>query len=597
MRNLIAISALALVSLAPPLAGPWEGEWVTDQGLMSLAQKGDEITGRYGDGGEIKGKAEGRKLSGTWSRGKGSGDFAFELGADGFSFKGTWKGGGDSGSWRGWKKDPDSEKLKPGDFSGFWLSSWGSVTLEQKGKTVKGKYGAQGWGTLEGEVRGRRLAIKWKWNDFSGTAWIDLTRDGKRFFGMSEGEGAEKWLGLRLTGFEPNVRPKAGDIVEGRAENGMLYFLRMPKSWKPGAPVDVIVLLHGSNWTTKGMVFVTAKAHPPISDRFAILGIQGERWADWSDADDLRFNYSYVNWMGRSTYKGYPNTDRESPYLVSQVVDELKKKFDFGRVFVGGHSQGGFLTYLLHMHYPEKWAGTFPIAGNLVIQAEPDVFQNAELLKAQRSIPMAIVQGTRDEVIRFSTGRYCYDRFVSEGFPLLRLFAPEVGHAFDHVPIRPIIEWLDVMSSPDVAALADYAKKRAAAGEWRDVAAALVRAKALKAEGALEDAKKLLNEAASELAAKHLESIRKNKDGSWVLDFLGWHHYFEFAPATREVVLAYEALQKEHNPIAEQLMDKARQAFQAGNRDEGWARYQEIVDKYYAAKKYQVVWRWLRDRK
>ena len=45
---------------------------------------------------------------------------------------------------------------------------------------------------------------------------------------------------MRLAGFDPNARPKAGDVVESRAENGMLYFLRMPKSWKAGTPVEYL---------------------------------------------------------------------------------------------------------------------------------------------------------------------------------------------------------------------------------------------------------------------------------------------------------------------------------------------------------------------
>ena len=38
-------------------------------------------------------------------------------------------------------------------------------------------------------------------------------------------------------------------------------------------------------------------------------------------------------------------------------------------------------------------------------------------------------------------------------------------------------------------------------------------------------------------------------------------------------------------------------AFQQGRRDEGYAKYQEIVDKYYAASSYRNVKRWLAERK
>ena len=38
-------------------------------------------------------------------------------------------------------------------------------------------------------------------------------------------------------------------------------------------------------------------------------------------------------------------------------------------------------------------------------------------------------------------------------------------------------------------------------------------------------------------------------------------------------------------------------AFQQEKRDEGYAKYQEIVDKYYAASSYRNVKRWLAERK
>ena len=284
---------------------------------------------------------------------------------------------------------------------------------------------------------------------------------------MTEADDPSIWTGIRLEGFEHHTPPKAGETVEGRTDNGMLYFLRMPDEWKQGDPVDLVVLLHGSNWTTKGMVYITAKNWPEIGKRFAILGIQGENWAKWSDIDDLRFNYTYVNWTGRSTYKGYPFTDRESPYLVMNVIDELDELYSFDRVFVGGHSQGGYLTYVLHMHFPEKLAGTFPVAGGMIIQAEPDVFDDEDLQKAQRNTPMAIIHGKQDQVVRYSTGEYNYNRYLAHGYPMVRFINPNMGHPYDFLPIGEAVRYLDMMSTRDAEALAKYANEMVAKKNWR----------------------------------------------------------------------------------------------------------------------------------
>ena len=54
-----------------------------------------------------------------------------------------------------------------------------------------------------------------------------------------------------------------------------------------------------------------------------------------------RFNYTYVSYVGRSTFKGFPGTDRESPALVAEALDDVREAYPVSRYFVGGHSQGG----------------------------------------------------------------------------------------------------------------------------------------------------------------------------------------------------------------------------------------------------------------
>ena len=94
-----------------------------------------------------------------------------------------------------------------------------------------------------------------------------------------------------------------------------------------------------------------ATAWPDIARDFILLGINGETPSNIGD--DPRFNYSYVNYVGRSTFKGFPGTDRESPALVSEAMAELKEVYPISHYLVGGHSQGGFLTYSLLMNFPE----------------------------------------------------------------------------------------------------------------------------------------------------------------------------------------------------------------------------------------------------
>ena len=123
-----------------------------------------------------------------------------------------------------------------------------------------------------------------------------------------------------------------------------------------------------------------AAAWPDIARDYILLGINGETPSNLGD--EPRFNYTYVNYVGRSTFKGYPGTDRESPALVSEAMAELKGVYPISHYFVGGHSQGGFLTYSLLMNFPESMAGAFPISCGVIFQCEPDAYADEPLRRA-----------------------------------------------------------------------------------------------------------------------------------------------------------------------------------------------------------------------
>lgn len=583
----------SLISVWGPIAcaqSPWQGDWITDRGKMTLKQTGNKITGKYGKGGSLNGTLKGNELSVSYRKGKESGTGKFELSENKNSFKGSWTQGRGGGSWNGWRMDPKAESRKLADYSGVWLTSWGTMQLKQTGKKIKGKYGAQGWKTLEGEVVGGKMKFSWSQPGFTGKTEVEQSLDGNRFFGVTlDTANPSAWTGIRLEGFDLHAQPKAGETVEGRAKNGMLYHLRMPDGWEEGNETDVVVLLHGSNWTTKGMVYITAKNWPKVGEKFAILGIQGENWAKWSDMDDLRFNYTYVNWVGRSTYGGYPYTDRESPYLVAQVLDELSETYEFGRIILGGHSQGGYLTYVMQMHYPEKLAGTFPIAGGMIFQAEPEAFDDESLIETQKETPMVILHGKNDSVVPVSMSEHAYRVFLAHEFPHVKFSKPSNDHPYDFLPIGETIQWLDMMSTNDKDALAKYAYELANKKQWRDVGTVIARAKAIDGGKPFAKVWQMYETAAKEDAAKHLKAIETNKNSKWIGGFLKWQEKFYPTKAAQEVNEKFGQLRAEHDEAAKELAKAAAEAFNKGNQALGWKKREEIVNKCYASKEYLTL--------
>jgi hypothetical protein len=155
--------------------------------------------------------------------------------------------------------------------------------------------------------------------------------------------------------------------------------------------------------------------------------------------------------------------------------------------------------------------------------------------------------------------------------------------------------------------LLDFAEQRLKAkGGVRDAVAALNRARATMPNAASEATKARLDRLSREIDAQAAigakEFLPKIRDGqeegkTWIDAVLAYRDDFEFAPAAREVMQAFDKVRAEHSGPAATALNEANTAFQQGKRDEGYAKYQEIVDRYYAAPAYRNVKRWLGERR
>ena len=171
---------------------------------------------------------------------------------------------------------------------------------------------------------------------------------------------------------------------------------------------------------------------------------------------------------------------------------------------------------------------------------------------------------------------------------------------FARLPVRDAIRWLEAQNSNDPPKLLTFADESSKAKRYRDVIAALNRLGDKKLDEAM---KKRFEKLTSDIDAKasagakqFLPKIQDAKARNWIDPFLAYRDDFEFAPAAKEVMEAFAKLREEHEKPATKLFNEARAAFQQNNRDEGYAKYKEIVDKYFAASSYRNVKRWLAER-
>jgi predicted esterase len=610
MRGAFCILSLLLLVLAGLSARAdeptWPGEWRTSLGVATFKPEGDALVATFGNSGlsPAKGEVKGRTAQLELRDGTARGQATLTLDDSGRSFSGWFQfGGGPRRPWNGWRPDPEAANGEPARLDGLWLTTLGLMELGQDGNKADGRYALRGTSKIEGEITGRHLEFRYHWFR-DGKGWFDLSRDGRKLEGAALGDGSNGWYGWRgrrAPEYRRHVPLQPGRIVDGSTRGLLTYSIRAPEGFKDGDPRrwPAVVVLHGSNMNGRAYVATLAAAWPELARDHLILGLNGETPSDIGE--DPRFNYTYVNFVGRSTYRGFPGTDRESPALVAEALTELKAAYPIARYFVGGHSQGGFLTYSLLMNSPDLLAGAFPISCGVIFQCEPEAYADEALRRAQRSVPLAIVHGRTDPVVDFGLGRYAANLFGEAGWPAFHFFTSETaGHNFQHLPVDGAIRWLESLASDDPDALLAFAEKQAEAGRYRDAIAALRRTRSLK----LSDPRKQRADrlgAAVEAKARagadeFLPKVRANADASWIDGFLAYRDEFECAEAARAVMEAFAALRKQHEPAARRAFGEAQAAFQQGKPDQAYAKYQEIVDKAYASSLYRNVREWLKSR-
>ncbi|QEH37280.1 Alpha/beta hydrolase family protein [Aquisphaera giovannonii] len=603
MRWLTFVAVLLGIPALADEPPPFAGDWKTTLGPVHLdVNDGKATGGLVAQGLRLKGTVEGKTARVGFDEGGVHVDATLQMEASGNAFRGTFAAAsGNRAVWNGWRPDPTAENAPAASFAGVWLTDMGLMELSQDGTRVRGRYALRGTSSLEGNARGRHLEFRHR-GFGEGPAWFDVDGRGQNVAGAGGADGSPGWYawnGRRAPEFARHAPLAAGKIVDGATDGLLTYCVRAPESYRPGDARrwPTIVLLHGSNMNARDYVATIAAVWPGLARDFLLLGLNGERPSSL-DRDRPTFNYTYVNFMGRSKHAGYPGTDRESPALGRDALEELRGVYPVQHYLVGGHSQGGFLAYSLLMNSPELIAGAFPVSAGLIFQCEPTAYDDERLEAAQRAVPLAIVHGRNDPVVGFDGAAYAHDLFLDAGWPAVRVFDdPAAGHMFGRLPVDLAVRWVEAMASSDPVVLLDLAERRLAEHGYRDAIAAARRARGLSLDAAARDrlAKVLaaIDAEAAPKAARFLQVIRENKDASWIDDFLAYRDQFQLADGGAGVMAAFDALSRTQSSPGSSLLGEARGLFQQGKRDEARKRLVEIVTRYYASPSYRLARKWL----
>ena len=390
----------------------------------------------------------------------------------------------------------------------------------------------------------------------------------------------------------------AGEISNGFAKNNVTYHIRAPRSYDPTKKYPALVLLHESDSNSKTVIENIAARWPEIAQEYLLIGINGERKSETSTDEGPAYNYTYVNFVGASKYKGFPGTERESPALVAEVIQEIQDYVPISKIFLGGHSDGAWLTYSMYMNYPNLLDGAFPISGAMIIQCQPDAYDDELIRKQQRDTPIVIIHPDDDLRLEKVYTMVAHQRYLDDGFPMLRVMtADSKGSHLGGNNLPHAIRWLETMSARSSKGIRSSIETLVAQDKPRDAIGLLTRLDLDSLPTTERDS--LLSKTdfgGSKTAAEFETLVTENKSNQWIEDFLAFRKTHEFAPAAQTAMDQFNQLRATHDESADELFNEIRQLFDDGKDAEAYAKCELIVDKYYAARRYRYAKKKLANR-
>ena len=183
------------------------------------------------------------------------------------------------------------------------------------------------------------------------------------------------------------------------------YRLYVPKAYKE--PVPLVVALHGIG-----------------GDENASFGPLGTRNKDEAD----KYGWIIATPKGReptSLFRGAAEQD------VLDVIAETRKQYriDERRIYLMGHSMGGFGTWSIAQNHPDLFAALAPMAGG----------GNPARMEAIKSIPQIVIHGDNDKTILVTQSRAMVEAAQKLGTEVQYIEVPGGTHENDLGPNLPQI--------------------------------------------------------------------------------------------------------------------------------------------------------------
>jgi predicted peptidase len=242
----------------------------------------------------------------------------------------------------------------------------------------------------------------------------------------------------------------AAPVVTGRIESrsyfyaeagaDMPYELYVPTTYRPDRPMPLVIVLHGLGSSPERVIRYQGLTDLAEERGYVLAAPMGYNTRGWYGSRG----------PGRPSMAGPAANDPENLGELSEqdVLNVLALvgahvRVDAARIFLMGHSMGGGGTLHLGMKYPDIWAALAPVA--------PAIYTTPDGLRAMQHIPVIVIQGEDDRLVRVEVTRRWVAMMQELGMTHSYIEIPGGDHtsiiARDPSNMRKIFDFFDAVGS------------------------------------------------------------------------------------------------------------------------------------------------------
>lgn len=166
--------------------------------------------------------------------------------------------------------------------------------------------------------------------------------------------------------------------------------LRIPAGYSADKPTPLVVLLHG--YTSSGAQQEGYMKFGELSDEYGFLFINPDGTKEASDR-------AHRFWNATSACCNFHGSDVDDSAYVRGLIEKVKAEYnvDANRIFLIGHSNGGFMSYRMAFDHSDTIAAIASLAGASMV--------NLENRKGGGLVSVLQIHGTNDGTIDYNGGQ------------------------------------------------------------------------------------------------------------------------------------------------------------------------------------------------